>query len=109
MIDPETGKRLITVVEKTRCTAKGNVTMFVYRHRNDLSQREMFGKFNESWNDTWSKIPSIQTATYVDMQRIIRDAYRKDRDGNYHHECCTDEIEEERTVQVMKECLIWGY
>lgn len=105
----ENGKRIITMAERERCGAKGDLTMFVYRHRDMMSQDDMMLIFQNDWDVDWSKKKSITHTSYVDMQRIIRDAYRTDRSGEYIRGCCTKEIEESRTVNELTACLNQGY
>ena len=76
-VDPEVAKR---------CSAKGDVTAFVYQNRDSYTLEQMLEVFEESWNDSWS---DLGRPTYVDSQRIIRDAYRKDYQDKYVRECCT--------------------
>lgn len=105
----ENGDRMITIPEKLRCQAKGDVTLFVYERRDEFTEEQAFEFLEKAWNATWSDVPSIQTATYVDMQRIIRDAYRTNGRGEFRQECCTEEIAEKQTMKVLKQCLLFGF
>lgn len=64
------------------CQAKGDVALFVYEHRGLITEEQALAIMNENWRDTWSKLP-IKHATYVELQRIIRDAYRTTPDGKW--------------------------
>ena len=105
----QNGNRLITLDEKTRCVAKGDVTMFTYRHRDSIPLEKMLDIMQEDWDEVWSKEEAIKHATYVDMQRIIHDAYRTNNRGEFIRECCTEEIEQQRTGQEIILCINQGY
>ena len=94
----------ITPAVQERCAAKGDVTVFTYRHRDFISEERMLEILQQNWDDTWSKSPNIKEHTYVDMQRIVRDAYRTKRDGSYRRECCTDEAEAEYAIRELEAC-----
>ena len=64
----------------------------------------MLAILKDNWEETWSKSPNIKEHTYVDMQRIVRDAYRTNRDGTYRRGCCTDEIEAEAAIRELEVC-----
>ncbi len=68
-----------TAEEMTRkqalCTQKGAVTAFSLVHRDEYTEDEILGVLEEDWEDSLSK--QFEFASYVDMQRIIRDNYRK--------------------------------
>ena len=99
------GERLIPTDLKETCTAKADAAMFTYRYRDTFSQEIMFKYMERDWRETWSKIPNIKYATYVDMQRIIRDAYRTDSSGKFIRSCCTNDIEEEQGIKEYASCI----
>jgi len=98
------GNRIFPKALLETCLAKGDVVMFTYRHRDQLSEEQMLGKLTKDWTEVWSKNPNIKHVTYVDMQRHVRDAYRTDSQDNYVRECCTNEIEDGRVEVAMNEC-----
>ena len=87
------------------CRAKGDVTAFVYEHRDRMSEEAALDLLESEWENEWSQNPNIKWATYLDMQRILRDAYRTNSNDQYKRECCTDEIIERETVGEMIACL----
>lgn len=72
------------------CDAKADVTAFTYGERDTYTQEEMMTILANNWRDNWAH---LKHATYVDMQRIVRDAYRTDKKGKYNRPCCNTEIE----------------
>ena len=100
----EEGNPIIPQTVMDTCMAKGDVTMFTYRHRDHVTEQRMLEILDFNWSETWNKNPNIRHITYVDMQRIIRDAYRTDRNGKYKRDCCTDAVEEERTNHELYVC-----
>lgn len=95
---------VVPVEVRKLCEPKGEVAVFAYRYRNKMSQATMLVKLENDWNKTWSSIPLMPRSAYVDMQRIIRDAYRTDRDGEYIKECCTKDIEAAAAVNEITQC-----
>lgn len=105
----EEGHVLVSEQEKAICVAKGDVTMFVYQHRDEVSRSDAFEILDRDWNEAWKSIEGMSHATYVDMQRIINDAYRTERDGSYRRDCCSEEIAEEETIKEILACIRDGY
>lgn len=99
------GNAIIPEPIKQRCLAKGEVTLFVYKHRDLLTIEQTLNVMVEDWEGAWSKNPNIPWATRVDMERIIRDAYRTDSNDEYIRECCTEEIAEQQAVTEMRQCV----
>jgi hypothetical protein len=105
-VDSE-GKAIIPEPIKQRCIAKGEVALFVYKHRDMLTLEQVLETLEEDWESAWSKNPNIPWATRVDMERIVRDAYRTDSNNEYIRECCTEEVAEQQSVTEMRECVYW--
>lgn len=99
------GKAIIPQDIKDRCLAKGEVTLFAYSNRDKLTLSETLEVFEREWNDVWSQNPNISWATHVDMERIIRDAYRTDSTGSYKRECCTEEVIDAQALHEMQQCV----
>lgn len=94
------GNPLVPVNLNPECKARNDTAIFVYDHREQVTQDEALEIVEKNWTATWSKTPGLQWSDYVDMQRIVRDAYRTDSRGEYVRECCNDEL---ILVQVWKE------
>jgi hypothetical protein len=90
-----------------RCIAKGELTYYAYSVRNEQTEEYVLDVLEQEWNSRWYAIPEITWATHVDMQRIIRDAYRKDSSGNYIKDCCGDQAVEDATALEMQLCVYW--
>lgn len=67
------------------CTAKGDVTLFTYKHRKMMPEEAMLEIVDAEWEGTWKHQP-IKYATYVELQRIVRDAYRTDPNGEFRRQ-----------------------
>ena len=92
-VEPEIAKR---------CGVKGDVTMFTYANRDKYTLQEMLEVFEKTWEESWK---GTGRATYVDSQRIIRDAYRKDSHNKYIRECCTDAAVAHQTYRETEKCV----
>jgi len=68
-----------TAEEMTRkqalCERKGIVTVYSLVHRDEYTEKEMLALLHEDWENSLNELFGF--ASYVDMQRIIRDNYRK--------------------------------
>ncbi len=99
------GKEILVTPElRSLCEAKGDVATFAYRFRNDFSKDQMLAKLDSEWDRVWSK-REYSRATYVDMQRIVRDAYRENKIGGYKRECCTEDAEADQAIKEIYACL----
>jgi len=105
----ENGNEIVPPEMRDRCFAKGDVAVFAYRYRDKMTEDRMLEYLDYNWSNTWSKVEGMHYSTYVDMQRIIRDAYRKNRKGEYKKDCCTEDIEAVEAIDVMNECLSSNY
>lgn len=99
------GKPLFPANMPASCEATGDVALFVYRHRDDISQEKALDILEDNWNGTWAKDPDLEHANYVDLQRLVRDAYRTDSSGEFKRECCTEEAVQNRTYGEVISCL----
>lgn len=93
-VDPEVAER---------CSAKGDVTAFTYQHRDALTEDQMLRVFENTWNERWK---DLGMPTYLDSQRIIRDAYRKDSQDKYIRECCSGAIVAYHTYRETEKCVM---
>lgn len=87
---------------KDLCQFKMDVTTTVYARRDQYSQEQMLKNLEYQWTQRQTK--SWPHASYVDSQRIIRDAYRKSG-GEYIRDCCTDDITYQETLDEGLSCL----
>jgi len=85
------------------CLAKGNVTAFTYEHRDELSKEETFDILKREWKESWSD--HVPYSSYVDMQRIINDAYRMNAQGKFRRPCCTEQEVTEQTKREIFACM----
>lgn len=92
--------------EYTVCDFKGDVAASVYLNRNDYPLQEFLRTVKEDWKehskDDW------HYASYVDSERIIRDAFRKSS-GKYRRDCCTPEISAARGAKAISDCQWNGF
>ncbi len=65
----------ITISET--CKAKGDVRLFMHGHLDKITQEQALQLLERDWEQDWKHIEGIRWASYVDMQRIVRDAYRE--------------------------------
>lgn len=91
------------------CNAKGDVTAYAYAHRPKMNEEQMLKVLEESWFGTWIKLDQVKHSTYIDMQRIIRDAYRTNNKGEFRNECCTMEVTVEQVRREMEECFWYEF
>lgn len=87
---------------KDLCQFKMDVTTTVYARRDQYSQEQMLKNLEYQWNHNRGE--SWPYASYVDSQRIIRDAYRK-QGSEYIRDCCTDDITYQETLDEGLSCL----
>lgn len=66
------------------CDAKMTVAEYAYRNRNVKPKRHMFEALDFTWKERWT---SLHYASYVDMRRIINEAYRINS-GKHRHDAC---------------------
>ena len=95
----------IPIPLQDRCSAKADVTAFTYIHRHQLQENQMLMFLERDWRKIWSQNSNFTHATYLDMQRIVRDAYRKDKKGKYQVECCDNEEEIDYARNELLRCL----
>ena len=88
------------------CTAKGDVTAFVYENRDKLTIEQQFKLLRKDWDETWSD--QFAWATFVDMNRIINDAYRMSG-GKYRRKCCTSIAIEIQVQDELSHCFRYHY
>ena len=86
------------------CVAKIEVTSFTYEHINTVSEKDTLAVLAKDWSTDWSKNPTIKHATYVDMQRIVRDAYRRQEKGRINSETRTTRSDTE-----LINCIGYGF
>lgn len=89
--DPD-GNPMVPVNLAPECKARNDITIFAYDHRDQVTQDEALEIVKDNWNKTWSSVEGLEWHDYVDMQRIVRDAFRTNSNGDYIRECCDDEI-----------------
>jgi len=88
------------------CAFKADVTAFTYQHRDDINKSETLQILERDWNEL--KMDSWPYAAYVDSQRIINDAYRK-QGNKYRRPCCTKEIIESQAKDEIGNCMNEGF
>lgn len=64
------------------CNAKGDLAILAYENRETAPIANILMTLHHDWKYVWST-KGVTHASYVDMQRIVRDAYRKNNDGVY--------------------------
>ncbi len=99
-----------TAEEMTRkqalCERKGIVTVYSLAHRDEYTEKEMLALLQEDWEGSMSELFGF--ASYVDMQRIIRDNYRKF--GNTEFRIANDEDTiRNRMRQEVNDCIRYGF
>ena len=80
--------REFTAEDRLLCDAKMTVAEYAYRHRNFMPKKDMFQVLDQTWDERWT---SLDYASYVDMKRIIEDAYRRQKggvQGGYRRPAC---------------------
>ena len=81
----ETGLLIAVVADKVNptCTVKLNTINITMKHRDAYSEEEALESAAKRWEFFNKKQPeNFSYATYVDMQRLVRDVYRKNS-GKY--------------------------
>lgn len=73
--DEATQEREYSPLEQ-RCIAKWNIASYVLHNRDKYTEEEMLELLAQDWED-YKQIPHFKYHAYVDMQRLIRDAYRR--------------------------------
>jgi len=101
----EEGKLLVPIDLANRCQVKAEVTSFVYKHRHEFTEEQILSDLHDDWDNVYSKKSYLPWHSFVDMQRIIRDAYRKDANGEYIRDCCTEEVINEKANLEYQLCL----
>jgi len=96
-----------TISQETKdlCNAKMGVAEFVYTHRDQMTKDQMMQVLENTWGGDWAR---ERYASYVDMQRIIEDAYRK-LGTEYRRECCTNPIIQTEMLREGRACLVDGF
>lgn len=76
--------REFTQEDRLLCNAKMTVAEYAYRNRNHMTKNDMFKSLDFTWKERWT---SLDHATYIDLRRIINQAYRVNS-GKHRHEAC---------------------
>ena len=87
------------------CERKGIVTVYSLVHRDEFTEKEMLTLLQEDWEGSMSEMFGF--ASYVDMQRIIRDNYRKF--GKNYKYADDEETIKQRTVREVYDCKKYGF
>jgi hypothetical protein len=99
----------VTAEEMTRkqalCERKGIVTVYSLVHRDEYTEAEMLTLLQEDWEGSMSKLFGF--ASYVDMQRIIRDNYRKF--GKTFKIANDEETIDTRMKREINDCIKYGF
>lgn len=82
------------------CFAKGDAVLFTQQYRDKIPLEKALQVLERDWKESYS-LKGIKRATYIDMQRIVRDAYREDP--------ISLEAAEEEAIQEIAACLHNGY
>lgn len=89
------------------CSRKASVAQYAMMHRDTISMEKMFEDLEHDWNKI-GMLPHLSHVTYVDMQRIIRDALRTDSGGNYR--LPNDKEGRERFIKrEIHDCIAYGF
>lgn len=72
------------------CNFKGDLAMFAYENRKTTPIDHVLLTLRHDWKYVWST-KGVTHSSYVDMQRIVRDAYRKTNDGHYVNKADTED------------------
>lgn len=96
-----------TISQETKdlCNAKMGVAEFTYTHRNQMTKDQMVQVLEKSWGGDWAH---KHHASYVDMHRIIEDAYRK-LGAEYRRQCCTEKVIKAEVLREARACVIEGF
>lgn len=87
------------------CEQKGNVTVYSLLHRDEYTEAEMLALLQEDWEGSMSEMFGF--ASYVDMQRIIRDNYRKF--GKTYKYANDDDTINMRMKREVRDCVKYGF
>lgn len=71
-------------LEEYACKGKGVVAAFAITSREEVSEKEVLEILEGDWEESY-KPAGVKFSTYVDMQRIVRDVMRKNKDGSWAH------------------------
>lgn len=89
------------------CSRKANVAHYAMMHRDAIPAEQIFSTLDHKWKQI-KALPHLSHATYVDMQRIIRDALRTDSRGNYR--LPNDEKGLKRFLKrEVHDCIVYGF
>lgn len=89
------------IIIPVACVAKGDVTLFAYTNREKFTLAETLAVLDKEWKRVWAKDTAIRRSTYVDMQRVIRDVYRKDP--------VSQKEVEDATIREISKCMDTGF
>jgi len=103
-VDSE-GKLLIPSSVTKICSAYSNITEYTYTNRDEFSEGEMLVFLEMNWLEGYSRDKLFKHYDYVDMQRIVRDAYRTQRNGTYRRECCKEPIVLAQVNKTLETCV----
>ena len=89
--------------------AKALVAQYAYTYRPKMNVEAMLHVMEKEWKakreGEWA---AFDHATYVDMQRIVRRAYRKNA-GKFRHQCCERDVIIEQMRREYWGCKSSGY
>ena len=91
--------------KQTLCEQKGIVTAYSLAHRDEFTEAEMLEILKEDWETSLSELFGF--ASYVDMQRIVRDNYRKF--GKRYKVANDKDAITERILYETSECWKYGF
>ena len=116
--DQDAGLRMMLVSGEAQaqnidplCHAKALVAQYAYTYRDKQPVDAALKMIEDEWalhREDGGRWIDFDYATYVDMQRIIRDAYRKSG-GKFRRECCTKEAIIEQMRKAYWSCKRQGF
>ena len=63
------------------CNMKLGAIQFAFKYRESHGLTQTLDKFEKEYDNNYKT--KLKFVTYLDIQRIINDVYRKDKDGNF--------------------------
>ncbi len=91
--------------KQTLCEHKGLIAAYSLEKRDEYTEAEMLEILRKDWEDSLSELFSF--ASYVDMQRIVRDHYRMF--GTNYRVANDDEAIKGRILYEASECWKYGF
>lgn len=98
IISTPSSAREFTDEDRLLCDAKMTVAEYAYRNRNLMPKDHVFKALDQTWKERWS---SLSNATYVDLRRIVNEAYRMNS-GKHRHDACVKGQESVCTALIEK-------